>query len=356
MVQYNCVHCGKAIEVNEVFAGTSGACPFCGQTDSVPGIRTSSWAVASLVCGLLGCLVLPAILAIPFGIIGIRQVNRSGGRVKGRGLAIAGLVMGGLYVLLVPTVFYPAVDNAIHSANHMNCNANLRSIGQALHIYASQNNGHWPTVYSYPAAAGERWGPGFDPETGEIADRGTKKISIDQHGPFTCNVSAWWLPVRAGMASPPVFNCPETTMDVDWADDSMSDPTRWWSFKKIDYVSYSYQNQLGRNTTDRDDSRLIVAADRNPCRGDCTEAQKGIDPRKRWLMNSPNHDFHGQNCLYADGHVEFNTSPDCGIRHNNIWLRSTGTDSAGSAVVEDTASYADGTSQPGDQTDSFLAP
>lgn len=56
--------------------------------------RTSGAAIASLICGIIGCvpLYLTSILAVIFGIIGIRRTSDP--RYTGRGLAIAGLVLG----------------------------------------------------------------------------------------------------------------------------------------------------------------------------------------------------------------------------------------------------------------------
>lgn len=56
--------------------------------------RTSVPAVVSLICGMLGWLVIPAVAAIVTGVIGLRQTRRPG--VRGRGLAVGGLVLGTL--------------------------------------------------------------------------------------------------------------------------------------------------------------------------------------------------------------------------------------------------------------------
>ncbi|WP_428937629.1 DUF4190 domain-containing protein [Fontivita pretiosa] len=60
--------------------------------------RTNGMAVASLICGLLICVpVLTSLLAIVFGILGIRKANQT--QVGGKGMAIAGLVLGVLGIL-----------------------------------------------------------------------------------------------------------------------------------------------------------------------------------------------------------------------------------------------------------------
>ncbi len=57
--------------------------------------RTNGLAVAALVMGILGWIpFVPAILAIVFGAVSQGQIRRSGGAETGRGMAIAGIVLG----------------------------------------------------------------------------------------------------------------------------------------------------------------------------------------------------------------------------------------------------------------------
>jgi hypothetical protein len=51
-------------------------------------------AVASLICGLLWLGWIGSALAIAFGHVALGQIQRAGGREGGRGIAIAGLVLG----------------------------------------------------------------------------------------------------------------------------------------------------------------------------------------------------------------------------------------------------------------------
>lgn len=65
--------------------------------------RTSGFAIASLVLGLLGGIVLSVI----FGIVALRRIKRRG--LRGRGLAIGGLVASGLWIVLIAVVVTFAV-------------------------------------------------------------------------------------------------------------------------------------------------------------------------------------------------------------------------------------------------------
>ena len=61
---------------------------------------TNGFAIASLVCSLVGIfiLVLGPALGIIFGIVGLNQIPRQG--QAGRGLAIAGITIGAIVLLL----------------------------------------------------------------------------------------------------------------------------------------------------------------------------------------------------------------------------------------------------------------
>jgi hypothetical protein len=60
--------------------------------------KTSGFAIASLVFGIIGGVFLSLI----FGIVALRRIRSR--NLKGRGLAIAGLVLSGLWVLLIGVV------------------------------------------------------------------------------------------------------------------------------------------------------------------------------------------------------------------------------------------------------------
>ena len=68
---------------------------------SFEGRRISGWAVASLALGVLtiaggAFFVIPAILAVVFGVIAFRSTSATTGRHKGRWMAITGLVLGSM--------------------------------------------------------------------------------------------------------------------------------------------------------------------------------------------------------------------------------------------------------------------
>lgn len=78
-----------------------------GRTQQAP--TTNGLAVASLVFGILWLFYVGSLLALVFGYIGKSQIDASEGLQSGRGLAVAGIVLGwigvGLFVLTI-VVFY----------------------------------------------------------------------------------------------------------------------------------------------------------------------------------------------------------------------------------------------------------
>lgn len=86
-------------------AGSAALIPSNGIAPSYyPPATTSGMAVASLVMGILSFTffpILPAILAVIFGHSALSTIRSSQGRITGDGLAIAGLVLGYIWVGLM---------------------------------------------------------------------------------------------------------------------------------------------------------------------------------------------------------------------------------------------------------------
>ena len=81
--------------------------PQMGPPGAPQGPKNSGLAIASLVTGILslfpGCCCgfvgIPlALVALVMGIISIQQINASAGQMGGKGMAIAGTVLGGVAV------------------------------------------------------------------------------------------------------------------------------------------------------------------------------------------------------------------------------------------------------------------
>lgn len=94
---------------------TANNCKACGMPFTMEGTTleaagsSNSLCVASLVLGIIGllpgCGIIPAILALIFGFIGFNQSKRATGERSGKGLAIAGMVLGGLGCIISFALF-----------------------------------------------------------------------------------------------------------------------------------------------------------------------------------------------------------------------------------------------------------
>jgi hypothetical protein len=112
--------------------------------------KTSGMAIASLVCGILAlCIAVPGLLGVIFGILAIREINRSGGAIGGKGLAIGGLVTSAIGVLVVGvlvlgSMLLPALARAKAKANRIKCVNNLSYIGKATLGFSEDNSNRTP--------------------------------------------------------------------------------------------------------------------------------------------------------------------------------------------------------------------
>jgi prepilin-type processing-associated H-X9-DG protein len=107
--------------------------------------RTSGKAIASLVCGILSFTCLPALLAIVFGILGLLDVSRGRGRVRGQGLAIAGIITGALLPLVGLALLVMAYLKVHETAARITSMKNLHVIGLSMLDYVDRN-GRFPNA------------------------------------------------------------------------------------------------------------------------------------------------------------------------------------------------------------------
>ena len=102
-----CAKCGTQVEQGSKF------CQKCGtpvdqsaqpqMVSAPPGnfqpaaaVKTSGMAIASLVLGICGI----SLLAIIFGIVALNQIKKSNGFLTGKGMAIAGIILGSIAIVI----------------------------------------------------------------------------------------------------------------------------------------------------------------------------------------------------------------------------------------------------------------
>jgi len=116
--------------------------------------KTSGLAIAGLVLGILGvtCLlpIIGPLLALILSSVALSQINKSGGSVTGQGQAIAGVVLGGIGMILIPIVaifaamLLPALAQAQFKAREAVCIMNVKQIGLSCALYADEHSGTLP--------------------------------------------------------------------------------------------------------------------------------------------------------------------------------------------------------------------
>ena len=118
--------------------------------------QTSGLAIASLVCSLTGV----SLLAVIFGHIALGKIRRSNGAVDGRGLTLAGTIVGYVgFALFIATIIFTVIiplvlvggvvtagvaATADYAGNITQTDEELRSINDALTKY-SERAGHFPS-------------------------------------------------------------------------------------------------------------------------------------------------------------------------------------------------------------------
>ncbi len=145
-----CPRCGVTVPEGSVFCPNCGAdvkAPVTGTVvppalgvPAVPQQETSPLAIASLICACLFFCGITTILAIIFGHISLSQIKRSGGRLKGQGLAIAGLVIGYcsfLPILIMAAIAIPNLLRARIAANEASAASSIRAIATSEIRYAA---------------------------------------------------------------------------------------------------------------------------------------------------------------------------------------------------------------------------
>ena len=146
-----CSACGNSMTADDRFcrvcgqmASADSAVPGAGGAPASPGMeKTSGKAIASLVCGLLFFIPFLFVAAVVFGHMALSEIRKSGGRLKGEGLAIAGLVFGYMWIAAVPVVLIiaaiaiPNLLRARMAANEASAVASVRTLVIAETSYAA---------------------------------------------------------------------------------------------------------------------------------------------------------------------------------------------------------------------------
>jgi hypothetical protein len=114
-----------------------------------PRPALSSAAVVSLALGLLSPL-LSLIAAVPAFLVGLRalrDIHRSDGRLRGAGLAVAGMALGALAGVATTIGLGVILISHLHSTRErVECANHLRAVGLAVRVYHDQHDKTFPAA------------------------------------------------------------------------------------------------------------------------------------------------------------------------------------------------------------------
>ena len=258
--------------------------------------------------------------------------------MKRKGITLIDLLVVIVVTTLFVAVLTPGLNRSRQTAVRLLCATNLRGIGAAMAVYASDEDEEYPRSGGvvngdscYWSTAGFItiwWGSSTMTEEDAFNDR-TATIT-----------SSFWLLVKYGYVGAKQFHCRgdkgATIFNVREAGGPPGISLSWlWDFGwkpspgpggtmiglwPGECVSYSYHMPFNQGDTvtpgfpisqaSRQDSP--VCADRNPFL-DAYAVSPDI------AANTLAHWGRGQNVLYKGGHVVFESTPRVGLNEDNIW-------------------------------------
>jgi type II secretory pathway pseudopilin PulG len=271
------------------------------------------------------------------------------------------LVVVGIIAVLIG-VLLPVLGRTRESANRVKCGSNLRSIGQLLVAYASANKGNYPRTF-YDASYDPKKTPmpfidavppkgvPYEPKGATTSDPFAGSFGT---GPNNVPAALFLLIRTQGTTNsgpsdkigsnyepiaPETFVCPssEALRDGFGGGANTGNAKLRSNFSQLPTnLSYSYANPYPDSTNksyrlnNEVVNDFVVAADYNPGKSgvyDVTAAANELSASAEVRKgNSANHRGAGQNVLYGDGRVSFETTPFCGKNHDNIYTVSGSTD------------------------------
>ena len=146
--------------VPELAAGLKNAAPppLAQAAATAAPQKTSAMAVTSLVLGILGMFScgITALVGLILGIVALAKIKKSGGRLDGRGLALAGTIVSGVFLTLIPVMIaiyaamlLPALASAKQKAMEINCVNNEKQLALAVILYSGENTNHFPSAATW---------------------------------------------------------------------------------------------------------------------------------------------------------------------------------------------------------------
>ena len=363
-----CSECGKENPDNAQLCHSCNSVLTSSPTQGpAVSVKTSGMAIAAMVLGILSffTLGLTALPALIFGIISLVIIEKSGGRITGRGFAIAGIVTPVLGLLPLMGILLPALTRTRSVAYRPVCGTNLQGLGKAMLIYSNDYDDEYPRAGGINSTWGSHLGGG---PQGWMADNrfGASGIGSDGSGGMATVSSSLYLLVKYVEVTPKSFICNKDSGATEFRPTEYATGDRrlidLWDFgpNSSEHCSYAYHMPYGLYPlTLSSEPGMAVAADRNPwmkspsSEGKSSSLLASYNPEggreKVGIGNAITHQEDGQNVLFMDIHVSFEKVAFCGINDDNIYtfdLRDGEPRRGGYPIAN--------VSEPTHRTDSFL--
>jgi prepilin-type N-terminal cleavage/methylation domain-containing protein/prepilin-type processing-associated H-X9-DG protein len=189
-------------------------------------------------------------------------------------------------IAVLAAILIPAVGKVRESAHSAKCVSNLRSIGQTIAMYATENNGYYPWAVTKSYGAFSPVNPETRPDVGEIATMAGYSTDLYPEVEF--------IKYNANH----IFNCPSSESTVSYRDYSLNAIVMGWGTEG--HAIYDRKKVLNLV----DPAKIILAAD---------NGADNAEPANRTYFDVNNWPFtdniggrhNGKaNVLFADYHIE----------------------------------------------------
>ncbi len=246
------------------------------------------------------------------------------------------VIVGCVLVVLLGTFTLAQLTSTEEIASRVHCQSNLRQIGQAMLLYANDNRGAYPCGIANIDDPKPVWGTPYQD------DAKLGPVDIDKASPYDAKTSAV-LPrpndvtaaifqlLRTQAITSAEFVC-SSTGDEPWDYGGAGKvPLNWSNFagNKViaEHLGYSFESPYvtrqaigkGFKWNNTLGAEYAIAADMNPGTDALLKLTPQSTPNEMRKGNSPNHEGDGQNVLFGDGHVAYESSPFVGVNQDNIY-------------------------------------